>query len=113
MHPPKNDAWPQPKRWHHCWARFGHGSQPPPAPGRILDWRREDRRWEAWVTWLDNTSVQPRTCQGWLPVTVLRPANSDINVWNDGPWRKPPARHAGSNRAPESQERDTSGGRSA
>ncbi|GAB3862588.1 hypothetical protein GCM10028801_28350 [Nocardioides maradonensis] len=25
--------------------------------------------------------------QGWLPVAVLRPAKSDINVWNDGPWR--------------------------
>src|SRR4051812_35997652 len=106
MHPPKSDAWPQPKRWHHCWARFGHGSQAPPAPGLILDWRREDRRWKAWVLWVDNTGVQPRICQGWFPVTVLRPANSDISVWNDGPWRKPPARQAGSNRAPASQERD-------
>ena len=35
--------------------------------------------------WLDDTGRQPRICQGWLPVTVLRPAKSDINVWNDGP----------------------------
>jgi len=85
--PPKNDAWPQPKRWRHCWVRFGHGNYPPPAPGLILDWRRESGRWTAWVVWVDNTSLKERVYQGWLPVAVLRPARSDINVWNDGPWR--------------------------
>jgi hypothetical protein len=63
------------------------GNYPPPAPGLILDWRRESGRWKAWVVWIDNTELKERICQAWLPVSVLRPARSDINVWNDGPWR--------------------------
>ncbi|GAB7003968.1 hypothetical protein JCM18899A_14400 [Nocardioides sp. AN3] len=87
--PPKNDAWPQPVRWRHCWVRFGRGNYPPPTPGLILDWARDRRtgKWTAWVIWLDNTGLQDTIKQGWLPVSVIRPARSDINVWNDGPWR--------------------------
>lgn len=85
--PPKNDAWPQPRRWRHCWVRFGRGNYPPPAPGLILDWRRERGRWVAWVIWLDNTGLKDTVRQGWLPLSAIRPAASDINVWNDGPWR--------------------------
>ncbi|KRA30989.1 MULTISPECIES: hypothetical protein [unclassified Nocardioides] len=86
--PPKNDAWPQPRRWRHCWVRFGQGNCPAaPAPGLILDWRREGRRWLAWVIWIDNTGRRDTVRQAWLPVSAIRPAKSDINVWNDGPWR--------------------------
>lgn len=87
MKPSKRDAWPQPARWSHCWVRFGRTPQPPPAPGLILDWRRDRHQWRAWVIWLDNTGNGQTVKQGWLPVEVLRPARSDINVWNDGPWR--------------------------
>ncbi|GAA1761475.1 hypothetical protein GCM10009795_004890 [Nocardioides hankookensis] len=86
--PPKHDAWPQPGHWRHCWVRFGRGNYPPPAPGLILDWRREGARWWfAWVIWLDNTHLRDSIQQAWLPATVIRPAKSDINVWNDGPRR--------------------------
>lgn len=72
----------------HCWVRFGHGNYPPPAPGLVLDWRRESGRWKAWVVWIDNNGLKKRICQACLPVSALRrPARSDINVWNDGPWR--------------------------
>lgn len=85
--PPKNDAWPQPKRWVHCWVRFDRGNYPPPAPGLILDWRKVDGKLKAWVIWIDNRGRGDQPKQGWLPREVLRPARSDINVWNDGPWR--------------------------
>jgi hypothetical protein len=85
--PPKNDAWPQPRRWRHCWVRFDRRNYPPPAPGLILDWRCERGHWFAWVIWIDNGSLREGVRQAWLPLSVLRPARSDINVWNDGPWR--------------------------
>lgn len=84
--PPKNDAWPQPARWEHCWVRFDRANYPPPAPGLILH-RTEKPPWKAWVIWLDNRGQGIKVQQGWLPFDVLRPARSDINVWNDGPWR--------------------------
>jgi len=38
--------------------------------------------------WIDNNGLKKRICQACLPVSALRrPARSDINVWNDGPWR--------------------------
>ena len=58
-----------------------------PAPGLILDWRRERGQWFAWVIWVDNGSLREGVRQAWLPLSVLRPARSDINIWNDGPWR--------------------------
>ncbi len=85
--PPKNDAWLQPRRWRHCWVRLERRNYPPPAPGLILDWRRERGQWFAWVIWLDNGSLREGVRQAWLPLSVLRPARSDINIWNDGPWR--------------------------
>jgi hypothetical protein len=87
MNPSKRDAWPQPARWSHCWVRFTRAPQPPPAPGLILDWRRDRQQWRAWVVWIDHTGSGQTVKQGWLPLSVLRPAKSDINVWNDGPWR--------------------------
>ena len=42
---------------------------------------------EGVVIWIDNSGLKQRVCQACLPVTVLRPARSDINVWNDDPWR--------------------------
>lgn len=54
----------------------------------MLDWKNDQGVWKAGVIWLDNRSGRgERIMQGWLLVTVLRPAKSDINVWNDGPWR--------------------------
>ena len=41
----------------------------------------------AWVIWIDNGSLREGVRQAWLPRSVLRPARSDINIWNDGPWR--------------------------
>jgi hypothetical protein len=68
--------------------RFGRSPQPPPGPGFMLDWKNDQGVWKAGVIWLDNRSGRgERIMQGWLLVTVLRPAKSDINVWNDGPWR--------------------------
>ena len=88
MRPSKRDAWSQPARWAHCWVRFDRSPQPPPAPGFVLDWKKDQGAWKAWVIWLDNSSGRgERIMQGWLPIAVLRPAKSDINVWNDGPWR--------------------------
>ncbi|MDF1605884.1 hypothetical protein [Nocardioides sp. YIM 152315] len=49
--------------------------------------RREGARWFAWVVWLDNTHLRDTVQQGWLPASVIRPAESEINIWNDGPWR--------------------------
>lgn len=85
--PPKNDAWPQPRQWRHCWVRFGKGAYPPPAPGLVLDWRKERGHWRAWVIWLDNNGLQPAIKQAWLPAEAIRPAKSDINVWNERRWR--------------------------
>jgi hypothetical protein len=53
----------------------------------ILDWRRERGQWFAWVIWVDNGSLREGVRQAWLPLSVLRPARSDINVWNDRPRR--------------------------
>jgi hypothetical protein len=36
---------------------------------------------------IDNGSLREGVRQAWLPLSVLRPARSDINFWNDGPWR--------------------------
>jgi len=37
---------------------------------------------------LDRRTSDPRApTQGWIEAKYLRPAESDINVWNDGPWR--------------------------
>jgi hypothetical protein len=36
---------------------------------------------------IDNTGLKERICQAWLPVSVLRPTRSDINVWTDGTSR--------------------------
>ena len=66
--------------------RFGRGNYPP-APGLILDWRCVRGEWQAWVIWLDNLTLRDTIQQGWLPLAVIRPARSDINVWNDGRWR--------------------------
>jgi hypothetical protein len=56
---------------------------PPPAPGLILDWRRVRGQWFAWVIWIDNGSLRQGVRQAWLPLSVLRPARSDINIWNE------------------------------
>jgi hypothetical protein len=45
------------------------------------------RRWSAWVVWIDTSHPKPRILQGWVPADNLRPARSDLNIWNDGPWR--------------------------
>ncbi len=88
MNPPKNDQWPTPKRWRHVWVRLDK-SNLPPLPGLVLDWRREGTRWSAWVVWVEEGRLQPgyRVRQAWIRSDKLRPATSDINVWNDGPWR--------------------------
>lgn len=84
--PPKHDAWPQPRHWRHVWVRFDR-SNTAPLPGLVLDWRRKGTRWSAWVVWLDTRYPRPKTEQGWIDAQHLRPARSDINIWNDGRWR--------------------------
>lgn len=64
-----------------------HVAYPPPQPGLVLDWRKVGRHWKAWVVWIDSSYDRPRIRQEWLPADVLRPAISDLNVWNDGPRR--------------------------
>jgi hypothetical protein len=89
MNPPKNDAWPPPRSWRHVWVRSDRGTSAP-LPGLILDWRQTGARWSAWVIWLDDNfgvGSRKRVHQGWVPADRLRPAKSDPNVWNDGPWR--------------------------
>jgi hypothetical protein len=70
------------------WVRFDH-SNAAPLPGLILDWRQTGARWSAWVVWIEDGSSpsRRRIRQGWLPAERLRPAMSDRNIWNDGPWR--------------------------
>lgn len=63
------------------------GSNFPPMPGLVLDWQRTGARWKAWVVWIDERALRERPVQGWVEAKYLRPAESDINVWNDGPWR--------------------------
>jgi hypothetical protein len=88
MNPSKRDAWPQPKQVRHVWVRLDRRApSPAPAPGLVLDWQRDRRSWRALVVWIDSSSIRPCTRTEWLPVEVLRPAKSDPNVWNDGPWR--------------------------
>lgn len=85
--PPKNDAWNDPAHWYHTWVRFDR-SNFPPMPGLILDWHHQGPRWKAWAIWLDHRgSLRTRPTQGWVESKYLRPAKSDINIWNDGPWR--------------------------
>ena len=55
-------------------------------PGLILDWRRKNG-WQARVLWIDNRHLREVIREEWLPARQIRPAPSDINVWNDGPWR--------------------------
>lgn len=87
MNPPKNDAWPAPSTWRHVWARFDR-SNLAPLPGLILDWRRQGTKWSAWVIWTEVPGTGKWDVrQGWVPSRYLRPARSDMNVWNDGPWR--------------------------
>jgi hypothetical protein len=85
--PPKRDAWPQPQAWLHVWVRFNQGQQPPPMPGLVLEWRRQGTRWSAWVIWVDDSRLRRERKQDWIDAKYLRPARSDINIWNDGPWR--------------------------
>jgi hypothetical protein len=89
MNPSKRDAWPQPRSFRHVWVRLNRrAATPAPMPGLVLEWERDRRgRWRAFVVWIDSTLLEPRTRMEWLPVDVLRPAKSDPNVWNDGPWR--------------------------
>jgi hypothetical protein len=70
------------------WVRFDH-SNAAPLPGLILDWRQTGTRWSAWVVWIEDGSspTRRRIRQGWLSAERLRPAMSDRNIWNDGPWR--------------------------
>ncbi len=87
MNPPKNDAWPPPRRWRHVWVRFDKTNLAP-LPGLVLDWRRAGTRWSAWVIWIDHRAgPSDRIQQGWIQAERLRPARSDPNIWNDGPWR--------------------------
>ena len=60
---------------------------PASCPSLILDWRCERGQWFAWMIWIDNGSLREGVRQAWLPRSALRPARSDINIWNDGPWR--------------------------
>lgn len=82
--PSKRDAWPEPTQWRHCWVRFDH-SKLPPMPGLVLDWQRIDGRVKAWVIWIDYRGEGEQPRHGWLSPEVLRPAKSDINVWNSRP----------------------------
>ena len=86
--PAKDDAWPPPRSWRHVWIRFDH-SNAAPLPELILYWRLTGIRWSGWVVWIDNDSGPSwrRVRQGWIPAEHLRPAISDRNIWNDGPWR--------------------------
>lgn len=69
------------------WVRFDR-STTAPFPGLILDWRQTGTRWSAWVIWLDDScGARKRVQQGWVAADRLRPAKSDPNIWNDGPWR--------------------------
>lgn len=86
MNPSKRDRWPVPTSYRHVWVRFGTTPQPPPFPGLVLDWRKAGEHWVAWVIYLD-TTIRTEVRQGWLEAKYLRPAASDWNVWNDGPWR--------------------------
>jgi hypothetical protein len=80
--PSKRDKWPPPRQWKHVWIRQSRAPHPAPYAGLVLAWRGP--KWEAWTVWVDE---RDQVHQGWLPAAQLRPAMSDWNVWNDGPWR--------------------------
>jgi hypothetical protein len=46
---------------------------------RILDWKREGRRWEALVVWHDDAALKPVVKMDWLPVEDLIPIPVDPN----------------------------------
>lgn len=52
-------------------------------PGLVLKWELHKGRWRAWVIWVDTTYAKPEIRWDWLGVDEMRPAKSDINVWND------------------------------
>jgi hypothetical protein len=52
-------------------------------PGLVLKWELHKGRWRAWVIWVDTTYAAPEIRHAWLPLREIRPARSDINVWND------------------------------
>lgn len=52
-------------------------------PGLVLKWELHKGRWRAWVIWVDTTYRAPEIRHAWLPISEIRPAKSDINIWND------------------------------
>lgn len=54
-------------------------------PGLVLKWELHKGRWRAWVIWVDTTYSRPEIRWDWLSTKEMRPAKSDINVWNDRP----------------------------
>lgn len=78
--PPKNDAClPYPD------ARFvlvRNIGRLKPGRGLVLEWRRNRRRWEAFVIWRDDTALLPTNKIEWMPAARLIPVRVDPN-WRD------------------------------
>ena len=78
-----------PARVFHVWVKLDLDGPRPPLPGLVLDWRRTERGWEAWVvtveTYSTGTGQAPMVRQGWRPVGYLRPAGSAPPALSD--WR--------------------------
>lgn len=68
-----------PQRVHHVWVKLDLDGPRSPLPGLVLDWRRTDRGWEAWVVTVETYSTGAghgsMVRQGWRSVAHLRPAS--------------------------------------
>jgi hypothetical protein len=66
------ESAPTPHR-RHCWVA-GPDQDPGPWPGLVLDWRRSDDGWSAWVVYLVGEG-EPVAVQGWVERERLTPAS--------------------------------------
>lgn len=56
----------------HCWVLDPPGL-PGHWPGVLLEWRRERRGWQGWVSYVAVVGGRPSFVQGWLDADRLRP----------------------------------------
>ena len=78
-----------PRRVFHVWVKLDLDGPRAPLPGLVLDWRRTERGWEAWVVTVETYSTGAghgsTVRQGWRSVLHLRPAGSPPPAWAE--WR--------------------------
>lgn len=75
--PPKNDRWPPWRDVRFVLVRSAGKLRP--CRGLVLDWKREHRRWKAFVVYLDDAALRPVVKMDWIQPDRLTPVPVDPN----------------------------------